>query len=53
MEVEPNTSLEVNNTENDEVTARMWKIYCCIPQCESNNRKKPELSFHEIQKILS
>ncbi len=48
MEVEPSTSLEVNNTENDEVTAWVWKRYCCIPQCESNNRKNPELSFHKI-----
>ncbi len=50
MEVEPSTSLEVNNTENDEVTARVCKRYCCIPQCESNNRQNPELSFHKIPK---
>jgi hypothetical protein len=31
MEVEPNTSLEVNNTENDEVTEQVWKRFCCIP----------------------
>ena len=50
MEAEPNTSLEVNNTENDEVTEQVWKRFCCIPQCESNNRKNPELSFHKIPK---
>ncbi|XP_028394502.1 uncharacterized protein LOC114518698 [Dendronephthya gigantea] len=50
MEVEPHTSLEVNNTEKSEVTARLWKRYCCIPQCESNNRRNPELSFHKIPK---
>ena len=37
MEVEPSTSLEVNDTENHAVSARVWKRYCCIPQCESNN----------------
>ena len=50
MEVEPSTSLEGSNTKNNVVSGRMWKRYCCIPQCKSNNRKNPELSFYKIPK---
>ena len=49
--MEVNTSLEVNNTEHNKVTVRVWKRYCCIPQRESNNPKKtPKLSFYKIPK---
>ena len=52
MEVEPSTSLEGSNIDNtgNVVSGRMWKRYCCIPQCKSNNRKNPELSFYKIPK---
>ena len=49
MEGETSTSHEANNAETTEVT-RIWKRYCCIPQCQSNTRKNPELSFHKIPK---
>ena len=49
MEGETSTSHEANNAETTEVT-RIWKRYCCKPQCQSNTRKNPELSFHKIPK---
>jgi hypothetical protein len=49
MEGETSTSHEANNAETTEVT-RILKIYCCIPQCQSNTRKNPELSFHKLPK---
>ena len=51
MENEPCTSHEINNSETVEITARrVCKRYCCIPQCDSNSRKNPEISFHKIPK---
>ncbi|XP_028407590.1 THAP domain-containing protein 2-like [Dendronephthya gigantea] len=51
MESEPSTSHETNNSETYEITGqRMCKRYCCIPQCESDSRKNPEMSFHKIPK---
>ena len=35
---------------NEAPSHRMWKRYCCVPKCDNNNRKNPELSFHKIQK---
>ena len=49
MESEPSTSHETNSSETVEIT-RICKRYCCIPQCKSNNRKTPEMSFHKILK---
>ena len=50
MEAEPSTSLVANSNETNVVTGQVWKRYCCIPQCKSNNRKNPELSFYKIPK---
>ena len=49
MESEPSTSHETNSSESVEIT-RICKQFCCIPQCENNNRKTPEMSFHKIPK---
>ena len=38
MESEPSTSHETNNSETVKIT-RICKRYCCIPQCENNNKK--------------
>ena len=35
---------------NEAPSHRMWKRYCCVPKCNNNNRKNPELSFHKIPK---
>ena len=54
MEGEASTSHEVNDNEiPGAVKCRMWKSYCCIPQCHNNNRKNPELSFHKIPKTAN
>ena len=51
MVLEASTSHAVNDNDiPGAVKCRMWKSYCCIPQCHNNNRKNPELSFHKIQK---
>ena len=49
MESEPSTSHETNNSETVKIT-RICKRYCCIPQCENNNIKNPEMSFHKLPK---
>ena len=50
MEGAASISHEVNNSETLRANTRIWKRYCCIPQCDNNNRKNPEISFHKIQK---
>ena len=48
MEGAASTSHEVNNSETPMANTRIWKRYCCIPQCDNNNRKNPKMSFHKI-----
>ncbi len=50
MEGAASTSHEVNNSETPMANTRIWKRYCCIPQCDNNNRKNPKMSFHKIPK---
>ena len=51
MEERTSTSLkEGNNNLNAVPSSRKWKRYCCVPKCDNNNRKNPELSCHKIPK---
>ena len=50
MESEPSTSHEANNSETVKIT-RICKRYCCIPQCENNNKKTLSCHFTKFRKI--
>ena len=51
MEEGTSASLEAgNNNMNAAPSSRLWKRCCCVPKCDNNNRKNPELSFHKIPK---
>ena len=45
MENNPSTSQGMHKKE-----ARQWKTQCCVPQCNNNSARNPELSFHKIPK---
>ena len=45
MEDNPSTSQGMHKKE-----ARQWKTKCCVPQCNNNSVRNPELSFHKIPK---
>ena len=51
MEEGTSTSLEAGNDNmNAAPSSQLWKRCCCVPKCDNNNRKNPELSFHKIPK---
>ena len=51
MEEGTSTSLmEGTDKLNADPSSLKWKRYCCVPKCDNNNRKNPELSFHKIPK---
>ena len=45
MEDNPSTSQGMHKRQ-----ARQWKTYCCVPQCDNNSERNPELSFHKMPK---
>ena len=45
MEDNPSTSQGMHKKG-----ARQWKTQCCVPQCNNNSTRNPELSFHKIPK---